>query len=414
MANWAFLSCTADRRTYPSYTGKPQYRAVLSAAWHLPVLWWAIFRPADLVLDRSARKAGDGDPVPAPVVPRSRVKQRLAEALSRVEKLYPKGGSLSRHADLLVAALERAPQQAKYVTLEHVETAAYFQPGEFQQVQADILAYMAGRKVRAIQMRLRPFTAVANERKFNLPDEVTEARFTKADRENLYGLLGQGAQKLAPWQELKPRPPHRSAKEQIQQQLIDAVRSDKLMRAKVMLEQGASPLALDKYRFNALEYAIMHGSDALVRLILEAAGQPPARPMCIAADKGSARALRLLLSAGGNPQAFATSVGYSRKEYALSYAATSDRNSQPKVKLLLDRGADVNARNEQGESCLTSCYEVPDAMRLMLPNSTKRNRQQTVDHLRNEITHAEEIGLPRRVKRLKKSLRLVERHEIEK
>jgi hypothetical protein len=91
MANWAFLSCTPDRRTYPSYTGKAQYRAVLSAAWHLPVMWWAIFRPADLVVDRAAREAGDGDPVPAPIVLRSRVKQRLAEAFSRVEKLYPKG-----------------------------------------------------------------------------------------------------------------------------------------------------------------------------------------------------------------------------------------------------------------------------------------------------------------------------------
>lgn len=306
-------------------------------------------------------------------------------------------------------AIAAAPKKAKFVTLEHVEIAAWFKRGLFAKMQQGILSHMAGDKVAGIASLLRPVTKVVAKGKFILPDEVTKEQFSKANQQDLYGLLGGGADGPAPWDKLKPRLPALNSPGKIQAALSEACWTNDLEQARAMLALGASPHKLNKYKCSPLEYAAKKSSPAVVELLLEAGARPLAKVVCEAAYDGSVEALALLLAAGGDANSYAKIYGRG-EQYAISLAAVSIKRDDKlkKLKLLLEQGADVNLRNADGDTCLAEAHRETEALRLMLPYSTKATRQNTIARLNATLEKYEGTKLHKFIRRLQDNLRMVE------
>jgi hypothetical protein len=133
-----------QRVIYPTFADPaydPAVNLVATCAGHVPLLWFAMFRPADLVTQ--AFETDDGPyVVVAPVTTRQQALKNLAAALSRLDELFPEdvlrgtwsgrvsrsrenlfrdplfpaGGALRGYAGMLAEAVGGAP--GPWVTVE--------------------------------------------------------------------------------------------------------------------------------------------------------------------------------------------------------------------------------------------------------------------------------------------------------
>lgn len=118
MANYAYL-CVSDQETiYPAFADEfydPATSTVSSCAWNVPLLWFALFRPSDLVT--KTFHTDDGPyVVTAPITTRDTAILQLFESLPRLQALFADRGSLDAHAKLLAEALRR--RSGRYATVE--------------------------------------------------------------------------------------------------------------------------------------------------------------------------------------------------------------------------------------------------------------------------------------------------------
>ncbi|MFF7456888.1 hypothetical protein [Kitasatospora sp. NPDC008115] len=131
MANYSYL-CSADAASlYPSSQVAgfdPRTGVVAHDVSCVPLLWLAMFRPADLVtgvftVDEEDLDDGEDPEVraTAPLVAKERALAQLDAALPVLNGLFADEGPLDAHAALLRRAVERAPGAFVTIELEEVE-----------------------------------------------------------------------------------------------------------------------------------------------------------------------------------------------------------------------------------------------------------------------------------------------------
>ncbi|MBT8224204.1 MAG: hypothetical protein HKP61_01690 [Dactylosporangium sp.] len=111
MVNRAHLCVSNHESIYPTF-GDPSYdptvNTVATCARSVPLLWFALFRPKDLV-----KRVFDTDDGPyvviAPIAPCVQALANLTAALPRLVELFAVQGSLDENARLLARAILQAP-----------------------------------------------------------------------------------------------------------------------------------------------------------------------------------------------------------------------------------------------------------------------------------------------------------------
>lgn len=169
MPNSSYLCATGRPSLYPSTTDKdfaPPTDVVAYDVRCVPLLWLAMFRPADLVTqtiviepdpDAVHYKFGpDGDFVEiatpegedeivtatAPLAPKDRALAQLDAAVPVLNRLFAAEGPLDGHAAMLRRAIAAAP--GAYLTIELDEIEGMWEPGTFQPALHAALASLDG------------------------------------------------------------------------------------------------------------------------------------------------------------------------------------------------------------------------------------------------------------------------------
>ncbi len=123
MSNRSYLCGTNLETTYPSFVD-PNFDAtehtIACDVYCVPLLWTALFRPADIVT-KTFTIESDEITTEAPLVARTTAIRQLQEAVPYFNKLFEEEGSLTEYADFLQQALEAIDDQ--FVTIELQEIA---------------------------------------------------------------------------------------------------------------------------------------------------------------------------------------------------------------------------------------------------------------------------------------------------
>jgi hypothetical protein len=123
VANWSYLCATNRKVVYPSYGDRPyvaRKQTIASETYCIPLLWLALFRPADLV-QRTFTQDGQRLVAEAPLCARTRAIGQLNAAVPYLEELFFDCGPLDEFAALFRKALK--PLRYRYLTIELEEIA---------------------------------------------------------------------------------------------------------------------------------------------------------------------------------------------------------------------------------------------------------------------------------------------------
>ncbi|MFF2953779.1 hypothetical protein ACFVVU_20855 [Kitasatospora sp. NPDC057965] len=219
MANYAYLCATEVASLYPSSQLKgfdPQGGVVAHDVSGVPLLWLAMFRPADLVTGVFTLDEDDLDDdeeaeveATAPLAAKERALAQLDAALPVLNALFAAEGPLDAHAALLRQAVEKAPGAFVTIELDEIE-GIWEEEGTFQPTLRAALAGLDGSldgglddgtraaadRARLIELsRLRPGRPFPSAR---LIVDGTEAG--DDDYWNLVRLLGTSFAAEVPWE----------------------------------------------------------------------------------------------------------------------------------------------------------------------------------------------------------------------
>lgn len=118
MANYAYLCTTNTETIYPAFADEsydPAASTVARCACNVPLLWFALFRPHDLVTHTFGTDDGPYV-VTAPITFRDQAIAQLELALPRLESLFAGRGRLGDYGSLLIKALR--DMHHSYLTIE--------------------------------------------------------------------------------------------------------------------------------------------------------------------------------------------------------------------------------------------------------------------------------------------------------
>ncbi len=346
MANRAYLCCTSKKHTYPSFQEAdydPESQTVALCAYAIPLLWIAIYRAEDIIVDE-LEVEGQIVREPAPVVNRSQVVARLEEAIPRIESVFPQNGPLLEHARLLGTAISEIEPAYQYVTIEMEEIACLGVPRDFHGTFRRLLQFMGGVEMPDAREALEQITSIHADREFVPVSRFAETDLPNEDWENLARLLGDEHYRDLPWIPKADLPSD-------DPELIVALKERKRDQVLRLLETGADPNELDGHRLHVpIDYAAKFCQSA-VEPLLAAGAKVTDDCVAEAAKKGRAKTLRSLLEAGGNPDA----KHFFGHTPALSCVCESEQAAVEKVKLLLEFGADPNATDLSRRTPLQEC-----------------------------------------------------------
>ncbi|MFF2656183.1 hypothetical protein ACFVUH_02335 [Kitasatospora sp. NPDC058032] len=215
MANYAYLCTTEVASLYPSSQLKgfdPQGGVIAHDVSGVPLLWLAMFRPADLVTGVFTIDEDDLDDdeeaeveATAPLVAKERALAQLDAALPVLNALFAAEGPLDTHAALLRQAVEQAPGAFVTIELDEIE-GIWEEEGTFQPTLRAALAGLDGGldgsartaadRARLIELsRLRPGRPFPSARLI-----VDGLEAGDDDYWNLVRLLGTSFAAEVPWE----------------------------------------------------------------------------------------------------------------------------------------------------------------------------------------------------------------------
>ncbi|MBD0710905.1 MULTISPECIES: hypothetical protein [unclassified Streptomyces] len=213
MANSSYLCSSDEASLYPSGFVEgfdPATGVVAHDVSGIPLLWLAMFRPADLVtgtftVDPDDTDDGEGVVVAtAPLAAKDRALTRLDAALPVLNRLFAAEGAVDAHAALLRQAIEKAP--GAHVTIELEEIEGLWEEGAFQPALRAALACLDGEtdpaadRARLISLSgLRPGRPFPSARLL-----VDDLEAEDDDYWNLVRLLGASLVAEVPWETAAP------------------------------------------------------------------------------------------------------------------------------------------------------------------------------------------------------------------
>ncbi|RRR98584.1 hypothetical protein [Glycomyces terrestris] len=232
MPNSSYLCATGLRTLYPSTTDAgfaPATGVVAYDVRCVPLLWLALFRPADLVTqtivveddpDEVFYEFGpDGDLVEvepgeddddedddedvveatAPLAPKDRALAQLDAAVPVLNRIFAAEGPLDGHAAMLRAAVAAAP--GVYVTVELDEIEGLWEPGTFQPALREALACLDG-GAAAGRAHLAAISQLREGRPFPPARMLLDGGdgFEDDDHWNFVRLLGANFSAAVPWE----------------------------------------------------------------------------------------------------------------------------------------------------------------------------------------------------------------------
>lgn len=366
MSHYSHLCCGLRREIYPSiregdYSLEDQ--TVADAVFRVPLLWLCLFSPEDLIEDEVSFSAGGGESViervRAPVVERRLIRQRLKEAVPRVEAVFPGCGSLRQHAAKLRDAIDSVDKAYPFVTIEYQDVAGVAGYERWDTLIQRVLEFLSGQDIPDARERLLDVADLEEIRRF-VPvrryledDDVSEEDWILLD-----ALLGGDSPRPAPWlpqrvpQAVLPLP-----------ELLLAINAGEAERVAEFLQSGADANTLDpNSQETALEAAfarwswkahLPEPSLRIVELLLTAGARVTDKSLAHAAKFAPLALFELMFAAHANPNA-CDPLGTP----ALHLACESSQSATAKARLLLDAGADVNRRTPTHYSALRSAFDV--------------------------------------------------------
>jgi ankyrin repeat protein len=135
----------------------------------------------------------------------------------------------------------------------------------------------------------------------------------------------------------------------VQSQMLDAVRKGDAAVVQKLIEQGANPKAIDKYGNTLLfdagspemaEILVAHGVDPKIR---NRSGFTALSSLCLNGGKNTAAIARVLLQNGADPNS---------RDGQLKTTPIMGARDGDTVDILMEYGADVNAKDSEGDSAL--------------------------------------------------------------
>jgi hypothetical protein len=306
MANHSFLIATSSKQAFPRLRKpRPIVEVVACGNWGVPFLWFAMFRPEDMVTWKGHHLDGLPANLAAPIASRRKIPQRLEEAIGSLERAAPKAKTWDVHLRLLGDAIKSLEGKWKYVTCEWEEVLAH-NPQGFYDSTDWLLRFFAGQRVQKASRAISEISGMKFDRPLRDPRADRAKPWSDNDEKQLGRLLGNEWKRSVPWW---PKPGKPEGKSPDWRKLIEKGDLGAVKRA---LPPGASPPK--------------HG--------------------VAAAAQASPQILEYFLSRGGDPNDVSTLFGS-----ALLVAFNKGRQHTSRmVRMLLDAGADVNFTGLEGDN----------------------------------------------------------------
>jgi hypothetical protein len=202
MANRAYLAVTDNDTIYPSAAESdysPDDQTVAQAPYCVPILWLALFRPADI---RSTSFDIDGETIlgTAPVAPVETALRQLRSAMPQLRKMFETQGSFDGYPEMLSEAI--ASTRRGYVTIELEEIACMSDPEQFyEDVEVALAAIDGSESVETGREKLIAISEIPKEAKFPSPRCIVDA--SPASDEEMdahFRILGAKYIRNVPWE----------------------------------------------------------------------------------------------------------------------------------------------------------------------------------------------------------------------
>lgn len=368
MANRSYL-CLVDKRSL----GFSRSEVAAMDAWAVPLLWLSLFRPADVLRDDEPDEEGEPGPRFAPVVAKETALQQLEDAIPYLNEVFESQGPLDEHAALFKKVFSRSKQP--FVLIDLLEVAYTKDPQRYYEQLLAALTCLQEKQPPAVARKALLALTRLRLKKFPPTRCFLDDLKTTEDQDwNMARLFGTAWEKPVPWEpkveEPEEPPLHR------------AVQKGDLAEARRLLRAGVNPNQKDWLDGTALQAAVQHGP-AMVRLLLiEGANAQDDTALAWAASEGDFKVVQMLLERGADPTAkrpvgddpaLVCACQHAVKLVQLLLDAGADVNqgggwtplgaalmseNMDVARLLIKRGADVNARDSDGRTAL-HCAMIP-------------------------------------------------------
>jgi hypothetical protein len=231
------------------------------------VLWLALFDLHDLRTDVLPSDDGEDVRECAPLTRKVDALARFEGAVARIEKAYPRIGTLRAHAAPLRSMLNSA--RGRFVTIELDEIAwlARSRSG-FDKRLSRALEYLSGSDIPRISRTLTSLSGVDPSRPLIPPTELfARSRPLKADLFQCMRVVGTSFLRDVPWEDA-PEKQTKQRAPKLHQQLHEALEAGNEELARDLLERGANPnttggrdglcCTMDYVRFGKVSFDMGH------------------------------------------------------------------------------------------------------------------------------------------------------------